>query len=344
MEKKIGIGIIGASGYGAGELLRLLVNHPDVDVVSLVSRTQSPITDLHPHLLDFYDLKCEPELNIDAIKNYEQQIVFSALPHGVSAKTISALLANYNQPNFHIIDLSGDFRLSNPEQHSKFYPESPLCEDIRSKFCYGLPELVGTSTISKAQHISNPGCYATACILSVAPLIKKYRGSVFFNACSGTSGAGRNPTQTTHHPEMSTNITAYKVLQHRHEPEIQQEIGSELPCSFVPHLIPIARGIYVTTHIELNEFVALENIVELYKEFYANKRFIRLRSTPPQLEHVVGSNFCDISIEVRDRRVIVMCAIDNLVKGMAGQAIQNMNLICGLKEDTALSFPPSGLI
>jgi len=341
-QKQIGVGIIGGSGYGAGELLRLLAYHPEVEVLSVVSRSHvgKPITDLHPHLASFYNLCCDAELNLQALSKYKYSVVFSALPHGVSAKTISKLAVEV--PEIRIIDLSGDFRLIDKNQHEQFYPDSPFCPEIRSKFCYGLPEVVGLEKISNSRLIANPGCYATACILAIAPLINHFQASVFFDAKSGTSGAGRALSETTHHPLMHSNFSAYKVLQHRHEPEIQQVIGQDLKCSFVPHLIPVTRGIFVTAHLELSQAVEEKTILSLYHEFYAGKHFIRLRQ--PQLEAVATSNFCDIAVACRGNRIVAMSALDNLVKGMAGQAIQNMNLMCGLTDTTGLLFPAAGLI
>lgn len=352
MDKQIGVGIIGGSGYGAGELLRLLATHPQTEVVSVVSRSHigRPISDLHPQLLGFYDLICEEKINFKNLSLYDQKVIFSALPHGVSAKTISALLETDSSDSLRIIDLSGDFRLKNLHDHAIYYPESPACNEIRDQFCYGLPELsplsqtTGRKEISKSRLIANPGCYATSCILAVAPLIGKKSASVFFDSKSGTSGAGRSLTSTTHHPEMHGNMTAYKALQHRHEPEIQQFIGQDLPCSFVPHLLPVARGIYTTAHLEFATDVRQEELYALYQEFYKNARFVRLRPTPPRLEDVVTSNFCDISVTSRGRRAVIMTALDNLVKGMAGQALQNMNLMCDLPEETGLLFPAPSLI
>lgn len=341
----IGVGIIGGSGYGAGELLRLLARHPAARVVSVVSQSRAgqALAALHPQLAGFYALTVADRLDLQALSAFPRAVVFSALPHGASAKTIASLIASELPANACLIDLSGDHRLSDPAVHAECYPESPVSPGVRAQFRYGLPEL-GSTAIARARFIANPGCYATACILAVAPLIGFCRAAVFFDAKSGSSGAGRALSADTHHPALHASMQAYKVFKHRHEPEIQQELGADLPCSFVPQLIPVSRGIYVTAHLELQKEIELDALRARYFQYYRAARFIRLREEPPSLQAVVGSNFCDLSIASRGRRVAVMAAIDNLVKGMAGQAIQNMNLMCGLPEETGLDFPAPGLI
>ncbi len=342
-KRRIGIGIIGGSGYGAGELLRLLAVHPECEVVTIASRSHAgtPISELHPNLFRIYDLTCEAELNLAALQQYEEHVVFSALPHGVSSGTIAELLKEAPQ-NLRVVDLSGDFRLSDAALHSQFYPESEFQETLRRRFAYGLPEL-NRESIAKASCIANPGCYATACILSAAPLVNWMKAEVFFDAKSGTSGAGRSPSAGTHHPAVHADVSAYKVLAHRHEPEIQQVLGPDLPCSFVPQLLPVARGIYVTAHLRFGEPVSQALLADRYASLYGKTTFIRMRTSPPHLDHVLFSNFCDIYVAARGNRAVVCAALDNLVKGMAGQAIQNLNLMCGLPEETALLFPSPGL-
>ena len=344
-EKKIGAAIIGGSGYGAGELLRLLSVHPFCAVRSVISRSQygKNVREAHPHLAGFYDLRFESELKTHELEPFETAVVFFALPHGVSARAIEEFIERNRHPRLRIVDLSGDFRLSNPEMHKEFYPESPLYAGLRSRFCYGLPELF-REKIKSSDYIANPGCYATACLLAVAPLIGKVSADVFFDAKSGSSGAGRAPSADTHHPALHANAAAYKVLSHRHEPEIQQNLGEDLKCTFVPHLIPVSRGIYATAHLRFAEAVDLEEMRKLYSSFYSNASFVRVGCNPPQLANVVCSNYCDTFITVRGNRGVAMAAIDNLVKGMAGQAVQNMNLMCGLPEDTGLNFPPPGIV
>ena len=344
-EHRIGVGIIGGSGYGAGELLRLLTGHPDCGVVSVVSHSHAgkPIGSMHPHLRGFYPLTFDADLNLPALQNFEHKVVFSALPHGASARTIEGLCREPHAAGLRIIDLSGDFRLADGGAHARHYPESPELPELRRTFCYGLPEL-HADAIKASTHIANPGCYATACILSVAPLIGGTKAEVFFDAKSGSSGAGRGLSEETHHPSLHANVAAYKVLAHRHEPEIQQQIGAALPCSFVPQLIPVSRGIYVTAHLLLQEELPFDELHSRYERFYQHAPFVRLCPHSPQLGAVVGSNFCDIGLAVRGRRVVVMAVLDNLIKGMAGQAIQNLNLLCGLPQDRGLRVPAIGLV
>ena len=342
--KTIGVAIVGGSGYGAGELLRLLASHPAAEVASVVSQSHpgQPIAALHPQLAAFHSLTLSPALNLEQLASYPASVVFSALPHGASARMIDELTRSGTPDTLRIIDLSGDYRLSDPALHARFYPETGATP-LRGRFCYGLPEL-NRGSIAAAKLIANPGCYATACILAVAPLIGRYRGAVFFDAKSGSSGAGRAATAETHHPYLHANVAAYKIFSHRHEPEIQQVLGADLECSFVPQLIPVARGIYVTAHLQFEKEVDAQSLYADYMRCFAAARFVRLRQEPPALANVVCSNFCDISIAVRGRRAVAIAALDNLVKGMAGQAIQNMNLMCGLPEDTGLHFPPPGLV
>lgn len=350
MKKKIGVGILGGTGYGAGELMRLLACHPYVDVVWVTS-SSSPgkrVCEMHSQLMGFLDeLFFSAGPNLQAFAGFDYGVVFSSLPHGVSANEISALLREPPE-NLRVIDLSGDFRLQDPVSHERFYPEAKTDPALRREFVYGLTELFAKE-IASSRCISNPGCYATTCILSVVPLVRAgLLKSVSFDAKSGTSGAGRNPTQQTHHPEQNANLLAYKVLAHRHEPEIAEVLCRISPVvvetAFVPHLLPISRGIFVTAHATLEEERPAKEISGLYDDFFSGSRFVRIRRGSPELTDVVGSNFCDVSIAQRGRQIVAMAALDNLVKGMAGQAIQNMNLMCGLPEDTGLWQPSLGLV
>lgn len=349
-EKKIGIAIMGGTGYGAGELLRILAGHPDAQIVSISSNSAKgkQIVGSHPHLAGVYDLTFSEKISLKELTNYEYQVVFSALPHGTSGSEILKLKANREAGGVHIIDLSGDFRLADKTLNEIFYPESPKDPDIRRQFVYGLTE-VNAAAIAKASYIANPGCLASACALSVAPLIgEDFRGAIAFNANTGTSGAGRSLHETFHHPEMHANSSAYKVLVHRHEPEIRQALGdpsgARLTTTFVPHLIPVSRGILATAHLTLDEETTTKDLIDRYGDYYKSAPFIRVREEPPNLRDVIGSNFCDVSVVARGRQVVAMAALDNLVKGMAGQAIQNMNMLCGLPQTNGLLQAPLGLI
>jgi len=342
----VAVAIFGGTGYGAGELLRLLAHHPDVKVVSINSRTQvgKLVTDIHPHLLGFYDtLRFSSELDIDAIKEHPHRIIISALPHEVSGKTGEALEPTRSLLNMKFIDLSGAHRLSAQDLHQQFYPGTPRNEELATKFVYGLTELASNS-VSTASHIANPGCLATASILSLAPIASLIKPAfIAFDAKTGSSGSGRELKEGTHHPTRHASYTAYKPLSHQHVPEISsclKHIGlPSCETSFIAQSLPIARGIYVTTHVHNKTSLNADQVIDAFEAFSAQHPFIRFRKSPPHLQPVVGTNFCDLSVAIDDKKLIVMAAIDNLVKGMAGQAIQNLNLMCGLPEERGLMIP-----
>ncbi|MCB0322349.1 MAG: N-acetyl-gamma-glutamyl-phosphate reductase [Bdellovibrionales bacterium] len=345
MEKSIGVAIVGGTGYGAGELLRLLTAHPSAEVASVVSSSLAgeEITQAHPHLEGFYGGTFGAEFNVDDLAGYRHRVAFLCLPHGASGEAVKALFPVARSANVKLIDLSGDLRLSDAEQRQRNYPEAGVDAELQAHFVYGLPELF-RSQIARADAIANPGCYPTACSLAVAPLMDcEITGSIAFDAKSGSSGAGRNLQAGFHHPERHANVNAYKVLSHRHEAEIRQALGdpsgSVLATTFVPHVIPVSRGIYATVHLELEQEMTTNELLLRYQEFYRESPFVRVRTDGVALENVVGSNFCDVSVWARGRQVVACAALDNLVKGMAGQAIQNMNSICGLPETTGLWQP-----
>lgn len=344
--KKIGIGILGATGYGAGELLRLLTQHKEAEVVSLVSSSSvgASVASVHPQLTGFYENKLEEDLDIEKLSLYEEAVVFSALPHGVGADKLAKLIAKL--PKLKIVDLSADFRLKTLKEHEKHYAEVPFLEELRAQFVYGLPELY-KEEILKAKYVANPGCLATAASLSVAPLISKnFSGQIVFDLKTGTSGAGRKIQESMHHPKRDANCEAYKILEHRHEAEVLQNLGDpqgkRISSQFVPHLLPTSRGILATTYLTLEKEVSTLELLKLYAEFYRNAPFVRIVESSPSLNAVIGSNFCDISLKARGKQVVCVAALDNLVKGMAGAAIQNMNLICGLEEISGIWQPALG--
>lgn len=349
MSRPIRIGILGASGYGAGELLRLLTQHPAAEVVSLTTTSQAgqPVERVHPHLRGFYDLRLSEALDLEAILGGESGVVFSALPHGVSATALDGLLRTAGdhprRERLRIVDLSGDFRLADAGLHERYYPRSPLLPGRRHEFVYGLPELY-RDRIRAARCVANPGCLATAAILAAAPLVTAdFRGSLAIDAKTGSSGSGRELKETTHHPTRHADFRAYKPLEHQHEPEILQALGDphgqRVHVSFVAHSLDLARGIFVTVHATLPAADSAPAPAAAYRAFYGGCPFIRLVEESPALQNVVGSNFCDVALAVRGRQVVAMAALDNLVKGMAGTALQNMNLMCGLNETTGLWAP-----
>lgn len=349
--KTIGVTILGGTGYGAGELLRLFAQHPHVDVVSVCSSSQvgKSIADAHPQLAGIYNQKFVESPDFAMLEKYQHAVAFCSLPHGTSVSAIEGLIRNAGKTKLKIVDLSGDLRLKNKQAHEAAYPDVPLHAELREKFVYGLTE-VNREVIAHGQFVANPGCYATTCALSILPLLgtNEIDGLISFDAKSGSSGAGRSLADSLHHPLRSSSMTAYKVLTHRHEPEILETLtkvaGSVPEITFTPQLLPVARGIFVTTHVRLKNATTSEKLLALYGYFYKKDRFVRVYARMPELGYVVGSNFCDISLTVRGRDVVIAAALDNLVKGMAGQAIQNMNLMCGLAEETGLFVGGLGLV
>lgn len=352
-NKKIGVAIVGGSGFGAGELLRLFTYHPDVEIISVISRSaeDTPIGELHPGLATHYLAKQTSSLPLKELSKYERAVVFLALPSGVSGEWIKEHWDDMIQGGIGIIDLSGDFRLKERASHERFYPEVEFLSELRRKFIYGLPEL---QQVSQAICITNPGCYATASSLAVAPLVAQgFQGKIFFDAKSGSSGAGRAADTKFTHSMLHGNMFGYKILCHRHEPEISQTLEelalkktgrrSKIEVLLVPQVIPTARGMSITAHLTLPVAKSSDELQSLYQEFYQHSAFVRVVNSPPTFGQVVGSNYCDLFVLSRGHDVIVISVIDNLMKGMAGQAIQNMNLMFGLEEKCGLSHPGLGI-
>lgn len=349
MNRSIHVAILGASGYGTAELLRLFTQHPAVEVVSVTStsRAGERVDAIHPHLRGFWDLKATESIDFDRLLAGEHAVVFSTLPHGASGAALDRLL-NELEPKdrgerVKIVDLSGDLRLRNAAIHQRFYRESPVLPNRRASFVYGMPELF-REQVRDARCIANPGCLATASILAAAPLVtREFTGPIAIDAKTGSSGSGRALKETTHHPTRHADFRAYKPLAHQHEPEILQALddphGRRIQTSFVAHSMDAARGIFVTLHATLAETLDADALRRRYESFYADSPFVRVLTGSPTLQDVVGSNFCDVSVACRERQVVVMAALDNLIKGMAGTAIQNMNLMCGLPEPTGLWTP-----
>lgn len=349
MSRPIRVAILGASGYGAGELLRLLVQHPAAEVVCVTSTSQAgePLEAVHPHLAGFYDLSVSGRLDCDALWGGEKAVVCSALPHGASGLAVDRLItevgAHRDRDKLRVIDLSGDLRLCDAALHRRYYPESPELPARRGSFVYGLPEL-DRESIRAARFIANPGCLATAAILAAAPLVRDgFTGAIVVDAKTGSSGSGRQLKDSTHHPTRHADFRAYKPLGHQHEGEILQAwgdpAGGRIALSFVAQSMDVTRGIFASVHLTLPRESATAALRQRYRAFYAASPFVRIRDESPTLQDVVGSNFCDLSVVCRGRQVIAMAALDNLVKGMAGAAIQNMNLMCGLPETAGLWTP-----
>lgn len=329
----IKIGIVGGTGYTGGELLRILATHPKAEVVAVSSRKDEgkKIYEVHPHLKGFYDV----EFVLPELKNFEDcDVVFTAVPHGEAMKYVPQFL----EVGIKVIDLSADYRLKK-EIYEEVYGKK---HEAYVEAVYGLTEL-HREEIKKANLVANPGCYPTGAILAVAPLAEKELiERVIFDSKSGITGAGASPTDFTHYPNLHESIVPYKITEHRHYYEMLQELKAlqeDIRISFTPQVFPGSRGILTNAHIFLRGDLEEEEIKRIYEKFYEGCKFIRFQESV-KLIYVRGSNFCDISIHRGKDRAVIISAIDNLVKGASGQAVQNMNVMFGLEEDEGLNYPP----
>ena len=337
--------IIGASGYAGEELIRLLHGHPQVEITYMTSErhTGKSISSLYPHLMNIYDSELDSMENVRHIAE-NSDVIFIALPHGHAMKIAQSV----SDLPVRIIDLGADYRFTDTAIYEEWYHVKHT--DPNADRAYGLAELY-RAQVKQARIIGNAGCHTTASILALAPLVKTHLvrvDSILVDAVSGVSGAGRSPKESTHYPEFYDSFTAYGAVAHRHTPEIEQALcdmgGTPVTINFTPHLAPISRGILATCYADLREDVAPEQVDAAFEELYAGEFFIRLRGRGayPATKYVRGTNYCDIAwhIDPRTHRVIVFSAIDNLVKGAAGQAIQNMNIAFGLSERMGLDLVP----
>ncbi|MBA4536477.1 N-acetyl-gamma-glutamyl-phosphate reductase [Bacillus aquiflavi] len=339
------VSIIGTTGYGGGELLRILAYHPVFEIQSIhSSRGEKFISEEYPHLNSLIEKKLE-KIDIEKIST-EADLVFLATPSSVSSK----LVGEFAKSQIKIVDLSGDLRLKNSEDYEKWYRHEPAEISILEQAVYGLSEW-NKPDIIDGKIIANPGCYPTATLLGLAPVVMKDcidPNSIIIDAKSGVSGAGRTPSKIAHFAEISENINIYKVNEHQHIPEIEQQLlkwnEKIRPITFSTHLIPIGRGIMTTIYGQLTAELTTKRLIELYQEMYDKKTFVRIRPEGqyPAVKEVRGSNYCDIGINVDERtgRVTIISVIDNLMKGAAGQAVQNANLMFGLDETLGLEFIP----
>ena len=347
----IRVAIVGATGYVGAELIRLLARHPNVEIVGLVGRGRQaePIESIHPHL-GVTGLTVSEEIPDDA------EAVFLALPHGASAERVPTLL----ERGIAIIDMGADFRLHDPADYPVWYGFEHPSPSLLAEAVYGLPELhrAGLQGLAK-QHargdgviVASPGCYPTTTILALAPLADAgLIGDLVVDAKSGVSGAGRDPKPDMHFSEVDESVKAYGVFTHRHTAEIEQELGGlgpeggnpgAKPIDFLPHLIPMTRGILSACHVRPTRPVTQSELDELYRATYADERFVRVVSTPPATKHVLGSNEIHVHARVNERtsRILTIGVLDNLVKGAAGQGVQAFNIVHGLSEDEGLRQLP----
>ena len=335
MEKQIPVGIIGASGYVGAELMRLLAHHDGFDVRFVTGDTQAgqPVADLYPHLaaigtgLEF--VKYDHTLLDDV------GLAFLALPHGQSMALAGDILARCKVT----IDLAADFRLKDAGQYQQWYGEPHQAPELLGQFAYGLPELF-RDELAHAPAVAVPGCYPTAAALAVAPLVRLgliRADGVIVDAASGVSGAGRPPKAHTTFCAVDEDFTAYGLLDHRHTPEIEQTAGASV--LFTPHLAPMNRGILATCYAKPAGEASTASLLEALAEFYADEPFIVVSERPPSTKATLGSNAAHLTVryDPRTQTVLALCAIDNLVKGAAGQAIQCANIISGLDETAGLT-------
>lgn len=335
--------VIGGTGYAGAELIRLIIMHPKAEILYAMSKSCAGhmLSEYYPSIGKNDDIKLTA---LDyALAGQDSDIIFTALPHGVSAEVVHELSC-YNKP---IIDLSGDFRYDDAATYDKHYPSPHSHPELLKKAVYGMSE-VYKKEIKTAKIVGNPGCYTTCNILPLTPIVASgiiNNATIIIDSKSGTSGAGKGLSSPMHFTEVSNNVKAYKVTNHRHTSEIEQELSKaaneEIALSFTPHLLPIKRGIITTIYTDLTRKVTHEDIGKIYDEMYKNAPFINLRhnKTLPEIKDAVGSNTLHIGwvIDERLNKLIIIASLDNLIKGAAGQAIQNMNIIAGFDETTGLS-------
>jgi N-acetyl-gamma-glutamyl-phosphate reductase len=343
-REKLKIAVVGSSGYAGGELFRLLLHHPRATVTAVTSEKSAgrPIASLFPHLSGLTDLVCEP-LDPASVAD-KADFIFLALPH----VTAQEAAFRFHELGKKVVDLSADYRLTDPALYEKWYEHCHQHPELLASAVYGLPELY-REKIRQASLVANPGCYPTSAILGLAPLVAGAAidpSTIIIDSKSGVSGAGRSPSLAHHYPEVNEGLMAYKIGTHRHTPEIEQEVsalaGRPVALSFTPHLIPMNRGILTTSYASLAAPVDTGTLHALYQERYRDEPFVRVLPLGrfPNVRDVRGSNFCDIGVyaDGRTGRAVVVSAIDNLVKGASGQAIQNMNLMMGFDETEGLMF------
>jgi N-acetyl-gamma-glutamyl-phosphate/LysW-gamma-L-alpha-aminoadipyl-6-phosphate reductase len=334
---RLKVGIYGGSGYGGAELLRILLFHPHAEVVFVTANEHAgkEVSEVHRNLRGLTDLAFV-SASEDAEVLPDLDCVFLALPHGQALEIVPRLPSHVK-----VVDLSGDFRLRDAEEFQEHYGREHTATELQKDFVYGLTE-TNREAIKAARLVSNPGCFATATLLALAPLVdaKVLSGRVIVDAKTGSSGSGAKAAANTHHPQRMNSFYAYKPFTHQHVPEIEQELRrcgdwtNELV--FMTHSLPVARGIFASAYVETKNEMTEAEARELFAGFYRDSFFVRLVEGSPDINWVKTTNFCDIGLAARGRQLVVFSALDNLVKGAAGQAVQNMNLMFGLDERTGL--------
>lgn len=337
-KQKIKIAIFGGSGYGGSELLRILLFHPVAEIVKVTANEHAgkSVGEVHKNLYGLTDLKFEK--SPEDLSALDADVAFFALPHGQALSQIPHLPENVK-----IIDLSGDFRIDDKDVFKQFYKLEHTADELQKKFVYGLTE-TNREAIKSANYIANPGCFATATLLALAPMVKSglLTGKIIVDAKTGSSGSGAKAAANTHHPQRMNSFYAYKPFTHQHVPEISQHLKTigEFTDNFVfmTHSLPVSRGIFASCYLETTNILTNEDLKNLYELFYKDSFFVRIVENSPDINWVKTTNFCDISAHSNGKQIAVFSAIDNLVKGAAGQAVQNMNLMFGLDETTGLKL------
>ncbi len=329
--------IFGGSGYGGSELLRILLFHPEVEIVFVTANEHAGrlVVDVHRNLLGLTDL--EFIQNPDSVSEIPDiDVAFFALPHGHALELVHSLPETVK-----VIDLSGDFRIDDADVFRKYYGLERTDRELQKEFVYGLTE-TNRDAIATARYISNPGCFATATLLALAPMVKSglLTGKIVVDAKTGSSGSGARPAPNTHHPQRSNSFYAYKPFQHQHVPEIEQHLRKLADYStdfvFMTHSLPVSRGIFASCYMETKANLTNEDLRNIFSSFYDQSFFVRVVDGSPDINWVKNTNFCDIGAFSDGNRIVAFSAIDNLVKGAAGQAVQNMNLMFGFEEATGL--------
>jgi N-acetyl-gamma-glutamyl-phosphate reductase len=332
------VAILGATGYTALELIKILLRHPEAEITTLTSRTEGNphVASVHPQLAGRIDLRME-DLGAVAVAS-RADCAFSCLPHGVAATVVPHLLS----AGARVVDFSADYRLGSAEVYAEWYGQKHADPQRLGKVVYGLPELF-REQIRPARLVANPGCFPTSAILALTPLLKAGLidpSEIIVDSKSGVSGAGRTPKLTTHYPECNESISAYNVGRHRHTPEIEEiasrASGREVRVIFTPHLAPMDRGILSTIYSKPLGELSEERALATLRDFYADEPFVRIVDHLPGTKDSVDTNFCDITARVVRGRLITISCLDNLIKGASGAAVQNFNLMYGFPETTAL--------
>lgn len=336
------VGIIGGTGYTGSELSRLLVKHPDVELAALTSRSNAgkEVSSVHGFLRGYTDIRFTEKIS----DTPDLDFVMVATPYGVAMDEVPAL----REQGIKCIDLSGDYRFSDPELYKRYYGKEHTDPEGMKEAVYGLPELF-RDKIKGADLVANPGCFATSAILAISPIMKSglVYPDVFVDGKSGTSGAGMTPSPRLHHPYCGESVIPYKVGTHRHQPEIAMAVdmfsGAQSDIAFVPNLVPIVRGIISACYLRLKEPASQEDIDAVYGKQYGKERFVHY-VPQPSIRETVGSNHAQVgAMKLGENRMVAFGVLDNLVKGASGQAVQNMNLMLGLPEADGLDFPGLGV-